>query len=157
MVKNLIFRWILGCLAQILATNFFSWVLLLLDIRYCCKLSLYPILRKTYDPNSIKWKKTSFLKLYLKQSDSCEFCNNCIIYMTSNLSCIYCKFGDNLLLLSSQFLAVGSWTIARPDTNPTDTYLILQKMDIILQFQKSHRRIYEQHYFCKRKRKYRHN
>ena len=39
---------------------FFSWVLSLLDVRHCRKLSLYAISRKTNDPNSRKWRKTSF-------------------------------------------------------------------------------------------------
>ena len=33
---------------------FFSWVVPLLDIRHCCKLPLYVISRKIYDPKSIK-------------------------------------------------------------------------------------------------------
>ena len=32
----------------------------LLDVRHCRKLSPYAISRKTYDPNSRKWRKTSF-------------------------------------------------------------------------------------------------
>ena len=40
--------------------NFFLWVLPLLDVRHCHKLSSYSILRKTYDPNSRKWWKASF-------------------------------------------------------------------------------------------------
>ena len=38
----------------------FLWLLPLLDARHCCKLSSYSIWRKTYDPNSRKWWKTSF-------------------------------------------------------------------------------------------------
>ena len=40
--------------AQIWASNFFSWVLPLLDVRHFRKLSSYPSLRKTYGLNSIK-------------------------------------------------------------------------------------------------------
>ena len=40
--------------------NFFPSVLPLLDIRNCCKLSLYAILRKINDPNSQKWWKPHF-------------------------------------------------------------------------------------------------
>ena len=42
--------------------NFFSWVLPLLDVRNCCKLSLHAISRKTNEPNLRKWQKktTSF-------------------------------------------------------------------------------------------------
>ena len=43
----------------------FSWILLLLDIRHCCKLSLYAISRKTKDPNSRKWQKNLNLGLIL--------------------------------------------------------------------------------------------
>ena len=34
--------------------NDLSWVLPLLDVRHCLKLSLYAILGKTYNPNSTK-------------------------------------------------------------------------------------------------------
>ena len=51
---------ILACLAQIWIQKFFSWVLPLLDIIHCCKLSLYAISRKTIEPNFRKWPKTSF-------------------------------------------------------------------------------------------------
>ena len=40
--------------------SFFSGILPLLDVRHCCKLSLYPISRKTNEPNLRKWQKTSF-------------------------------------------------------------------------------------------------
>ena len=36
---------------------FFSWVLLLLDVRHCRKLSSYAISRKAYETNSRKWQK----------------------------------------------------------------------------------------------------
>ena len=39
---------------------FFSWALSLLNVRHCCKLSFYAISRKAHDPNSRKWRKTSF-------------------------------------------------------------------------------------------------
>ena len=45
---------ILSPLVQIWASHFFSWVLPLLDVKHCRKLSLCAISRKTYDPNSIK-------------------------------------------------------------------------------------------------------
>ena len=38
--------------------NFFSWILLLLDGRHCCKLALYAISRKTNEPNLRKLQKT---------------------------------------------------------------------------------------------------
>ena len=37
---------------------FFSWILPLLDVRNCCKLSLYGISRYNNDPNLRKWQKT---------------------------------------------------------------------------------------------------
>ena len=40
--------------------TFLSWVLPLLDVRHCCKLSSYVISIENYDPNSRKWRKTSF-------------------------------------------------------------------------------------------------
>ena len=38
--------------------NFFSWVLPLLDVRHCCKLSLYAISKKSNKPNLRKLQKT---------------------------------------------------------------------------------------------------
>ena len=38
----------------------FSWILLPLDVRNCCNLSLYAISRKTNELNLIKWQKTWF-------------------------------------------------------------------------------------------------
>ena len=35
--------------------NVLTWVLPLLDVRHCHKLSLNAILGKTYNPNSTKW------------------------------------------------------------------------------------------------------
>ena len=35
----------------------FSWILPVLDVRHCCKLSLYAISRKTDEPNLRKWQK----------------------------------------------------------------------------------------------------
>ena len=43
-----------------LVLNFFLWVLCLLDVRHCCKLSLYAISRTTNEPNLRKWQKPSF-------------------------------------------------------------------------------------------------
>ena len=40
--------------------KFFSWVLPLLDVIHCCKLSLYAISRKSNEPNLRKWKEPSF-------------------------------------------------------------------------------------------------
>ena len=58
--------------------EFFSWGLLLLDVRQCRKLSSYAILKKSYDPNSRKWRKATFWpqfrpssfsqKIWLRQS-----------------------------------------------------------------------------------------
>ena len=41
-----------------LGPNFFSLVLPLLEVRHCCKLSLYALSRKTIEPNLRKWQKT---------------------------------------------------------------------------------------------------
>ena len=54
MSQNLIWGLKLGPL------KFFSWVLSLLNVRNCCKLSSHAICRKTFNPNSRKWRKTSF-------------------------------------------------------------------------------------------------
>ena len=59
--KNLILGPILGHLAQIWAPNFFLWVLPLLVIRQCSKLSFYPIEKMTNTPNLRKWQKNSIL------------------------------------------------------------------------------------------------
>ena len=51
---------ILVPLTQTWAPKFFLWILPHLDIRNCCKLSLYTIfLKKTNEPNLRKWQKTS--------------------------------------------------------------------------------------------------
>ena len=44
-------------LAQIWSPKTFLWVLLLLDVRNCCKLSLYVNSRKTNELNLRKWQK----------------------------------------------------------------------------------------------------
>ena len=56
MAKNLISDPILARLAP----KIFEWVLPLLDVRHCRKLSLYAISRKRYDQNSRKCKKLPF-------------------------------------------------------------------------------------------------
>ena len=57
-------KFILGLILAGFDPNFvpkiFSWVLPLLDIRYCCQLLLYTISRKTYEANLRKWQKPSF-------------------------------------------------------------------------------------------------
>ena len=60
MVKKQIYDPILPILSKFESPDFFLWILPLLDIRHCSKLSLYAISRKTYDPNSCKWGKISF-------------------------------------------------------------------------------------------------
>ena len=40
--------------------SFFSWILSLLHVRCCCKLSLYAISRKINELNLRKWQKTQF-------------------------------------------------------------------------------------------------
>ena len=62
MVKNLVSGPILILLAQIWTPKlFFSWILTLLDVRNCWKLSMYVVSRKTNEANFKKWqKKPSF-------------------------------------------------------------------------------------------------
>ena len=58
--KPLVLGPILVPLTQTWAPKFFSWILPHLDIRNCCKLSLYTIFfKKTNEPNLRKWQKTS--------------------------------------------------------------------------------------------------
>ena len=57
--KKLISGPISAPLDQIWCPQIFLWVSLLLDVRNCRKLSSQQISRKTYDPNSRKWWKTS--------------------------------------------------------------------------------------------------
>ena len=45
-------------LAQIWGPQIFLWVLLLLGVRHCCKISLHAIPRKTNEPKLRKWQKT---------------------------------------------------------------------------------------------------
>ena len=47
--------WLIWC--KFGSPNSFSRVFSLLDVRHCRPLLLYEIWRKTYNPNSIKWKK----------------------------------------------------------------------------------------------------
>ena len=65
---------ILVPLTQTWAPKFFSWILPHLDIRNCCKLSLYTIFfKKTNEPNLRKWQKTSlglFFFFFLQKSGS---------------------------------------------------------------------------------------
>ena len=66
MTKNLVSDPILFPLAQIWAPKFFFlWILPLLDVNHCCKLSLYAISRKTNEPNLRKWQKKPVLGLIL--------------------------------------------------------------------------------------------
>ena len=58
--KKLVLGPILSPLTQTWALKISLWILSLLDVIHCCKLSLYAILRKTNQPNSIKWQKPSF-------------------------------------------------------------------------------------------------
>ena len=59
--KKLTLGSILAHLANIWAPKkIFLWVVILQDVRYCCKLSLYATSRKSKDPNSRKLTKTSF-------------------------------------------------------------------------------------------------
>ena len=59
--KNLVSGPILAPLAQIWAQKNFLWILPVLDLRHCCKLSLHAISGKNNEPNLRKWgKKTSF-------------------------------------------------------------------------------------------------
>ena len=60
MAKNLVSGLILDPLHQIWSPNFFLLILPLLDVRNCCKLSLYAISRKTNEPNLGNSKKLSF-------------------------------------------------------------------------------------------------
>ena len=65
MAKNLVLGPILAALAQIWCTTFFSWMLFLLDVRHCCKLSWYVTSRKTKKLNLRKWQKNIVLGLIL--------------------------------------------------------------------------------------------
>ena len=60
MAENLVLGLILALLPQIWDPKLFSWILLLLDVRHYCKLSLHAISRKTNEPNLRKWQKTQF-------------------------------------------------------------------------------------------------
>ena len=72
MAKNLV----LGpVLAQIWAQRFFWWILPVLDVRHCCKVSLYAISRKTNEPSLRKWQKTQFwAQFWLKFGPPNFFC-----------------------------------------------------------------------------------
>ena len=57
MVKNLVSVRILAPLVQVWAPKFFPWILLLLDVRHYCKLSMHATKRKTYESNLRNWQK----------------------------------------------------------------------------------------------------
>ena len=59
MVKNLILGSILARLTEILVPKGFLWVLSLLDVKHCCKVSLYASERKTFKLKKMV-KKTHF-------------------------------------------------------------------------------------------------
>ena len=55
----------LACFSPNWQTNFFLWVLPLLDNIHCCKLSLYAIPRTTKKPKLRKWQKNlDFFPIY---------------------------------------------------------------------------------------------
>ena len=58
--KNVISSLIFARLTQIWSPKIFSLILPLLNVTYCCKLSLCAISRKINDPNSRKWRKLHF-------------------------------------------------------------------------------------------------
>ena len=60
MTKNLVLCPIWSLWHKFESQNFLSWILPLLDVRNCSKLSLYDISRKTNEPNLRKWQKLSF-------------------------------------------------------------------------------------------------
>ena len=67
--KSLVFGLILYLLAKIsVSPNFFLWILLLQDVRRCCKLSVYAISRKNDEANLRKWQKTIFGPIWFRQS-----------------------------------------------------------------------------------------
>ena len=57
MAINLFWAWFLHFWPTFWPQIFFSWISPLLNVRYCCKLSLYPISRKTNESNLGKWQK----------------------------------------------------------------------------------------------------
>ena len=60
MAENLVLGLILALLPQIWDPKLFSWILLLLDVRHYCKLSLHAISRKTMNQTSENGRKPSF-------------------------------------------------------------------------------------------------
>ena len=58
--KNIISGWFFARFTQIWAPQFFSWVLPLLDVRHCCKLSLYALSRKSMIQTQENDKKPDF-------------------------------------------------------------------------------------------------
>ena len=65
MAKNLVSGPILARFGPNLVPQIFLWVLPLLDVMHCCKLSLYAISRKNNAQTLSKWKKTYFSGLIL--------------------------------------------------------------------------------------------
>ena len=55
---------------------FRGFCLLILDVRHCCKLSLYVVLRKNNEPNLRKWQKLCFYKQLSEVADDENFDRN---------------------------------------------------------------------------------
>ena len=58
-------------LGQIWSLNFFLWVLPIVDVIHCCKLSLYPISREINEPNLKKKEKPSLGKNFGPFGQNC--------------------------------------------------------------------------------------
>ena len=73
MAKNLVSGLILAPLVKIWAPKYFWWVLALLVVRHCCKLSFCAISKKTNEPNLRKWKIKVVSGLILAQIRTAKF------------------------------------------------------------------------------------
>ena len=72
----------------------FSWILPLLYVRHCCKISLSGIWRKTYKPNLRKWRKNlyqdRFWPLWRKFGSQKLFHGFYLYYMLGFVASYYC-------------------------------------------------------------------
>ena len=71
--KKLALGLISAYLPKFAPQSFCLWILPLLDVTHCCKLSLYAISKKINEPNLRKWQKTQFWA-HQAQSQAAKFC-----------------------------------------------------------------------------------
>ena len=124
MAKNLVSGTILALLTQIWIPKFFLWIWPLLDVRHCCKLSLYAIARKTNEPNLRNGKKPSFgILTHLAQIRAANVFSpppNIWLFQSLDIMVSYhhVQYQKKLIIQSRENLVTDRWTDGQ--TNESD-------------------------------------